>query len=138
MAREKRPPKLPVIGLQITTQFHYLTDTVHKHAQVSRDDVSCHHSIQANYTPASYPVYHSVHDNFYWMQHFGDPDFSRHLALGLVWAKTGILLATTPVLPYDPRDYAIALNRIYNGLVQQYTMVLQQQNITLGEGVASL
>ena len=65
------------------------------------------------------PVYHTVHDNFYWMQHFGDPGFSRHLASGLVWAKTGILLATTPLLPYDPRDYAIALNRIYNGLVQQ-------------------
>ena len=98
----------------------------------------CHHYIQVNYTHASYPVYHSVHDNFYWMQHFGDPDFSRHLALGLMWAKTGILLATTPVLPYDPRDYAIALNRIYNGLVQQYAIVLQQQNITLGEVVAGL
>ena len=84
------------------------------------------------------PVYHTVHDNFYWMQHFGDPGFSRHLASGLVWAKTGILLATTPVLPYDPRDYSIALNRIYNGLVQQYAIVLQQQNITLGEVVSGL
>ena len=87
--------------------------------------------MQSNRT--GYAVYHSVHDNFYWMKHFGDPDFSHHLASGLVWVKTGILLATTPVLPYDPRDYAIALTRIYDGLVQQYGTVLQQQNITLGE-----
>ena len=72
------------------------------------------------------------------MQHFGDPGFSRHLALGLVWAKTGILLATTPILPYDSRDYAVALNRIYSGLVQQYGTVLQQQSISLGEVVADL
>ena len=99
-----------------------------------RNNVFHHHSMQGDHTP----VYHSVHDNFYWMQHFGDPGFSRHLASGLVWAKTAILLATTPVLPYDPRDYAIALNRIYSGLVQQYGTVLQQQSISLGEAVADL
>jgi len=89
--------------------------------------------MQSNRT--GYAVYHSVHDNFYWMKHFGDPDFSHHLASGLVWVKTGILLATTPILPYDPQDYAIALTscRIYDELVQQYGTVLQEKNITLGE-----
>ena len=66
------------------------------------------------------------------MKHFGDPD-SHHLASGLVWIKTGILLATTPILLYDPRDYAIALTRIYDGLEQQYGTVQQEKNITLGE-----
>ena len=49
------------------------------------------------------------------------------------YVKTGILLATTPILPYDPRDYAVALTRIYDGLEQQYGTVLQEKNITLGE-----
>ena len=67
------------------------------------------------------------------MKHFGDPDFSHHLAPGLVWVKTGILLATTPILLYDPQDYAVALTRIYDGLEQQYGTLLQEKNITLGE-----
>ena len=79
----------------------------------------------------SYAVYHSVHDNFYWMTNFGDPSFTRHQAIGLIWSKTALLLATSPVLPYDPRDYAIALQNIFDSFVQQYGGVLQSQNISL-------
>ncbi|KAL5481832.1 hypothetical protein EMCRGX_G022084 [Ephydatia muelleri] len=79
----------------------------------------------------SYAVYHSVHDNFYWMTNFGDPSFTHHQAMGLMWFKTAILLATTPVLPYDPRDYAISLQNILASFVQQYGAVLQNQNISM-------
>ena len=37
------------------------------------------------------------------------------------------------ILPYDPQDYAVALTRINDELVQQYGTVLQEKNITLGE-----
>ena len=84
----------------------------------------------------SYAVYHSVHDNFYWMSHFGDPDFSHHLAIGLVWIKTAMLLTTTPVLPYDPRDYALTVQDIFTGVMSQYGNVLKQQGISLGRGVS--
>ena len=52
--------------------------------------------------------------------------------MGLVWSKTAILLATSPILPWDPRDYAIALSRIYSDLEGQYGSVLKEQNISLG------
>lgn len=29
---------------------------------------------------AEYPVYHSLYDDFIWMQKFGDPMFKRHVA----------------------------------------------------------
>lgn len=48
-----------------------------------------------------------------------------------MWSKTALLLATSPVLPYDPRDYAIALQNIFDSFVQQYGGVLQSQNISL-------
>ena len=86
--------------------------------------------MQTNAT--SYAVYHSVHDNFYWMTHFGDPDFSHHLAIGLVWIKTAMLLTTTPVLPYDPRDYALTVQDIFTGVMAQYGDTLKQQGISLG------
>ena len=80
---------------------------------------------------SGYAVYHSVHDNFYWMTNFGDPSFTHHQAVGLMWFKTAILLATTPVLPYDPRDYAISLQNIFASFMQQYGAVLQNQNISM-------
>ena len=94
-----------------------------------------HPTLQSNGTKSAhgYPVYHSVHDNFYWMSNFGDPSFTHHVAMGLVWSKTAVLIATTPVLPYDPRDYADALDRIFKGLKNQYSLVLEEQNITLSE-----
>eukprot|EP00731_Ephydatia_muelleri_P003672 Em0001g3672a len=90
---------------------------------------SCADFTYANMT--GYAVYHSVHDNFYWMTNFGDPSFAHHQALGLVWSKAAILLATSPVLPYDPRDYAISLQNLFNTFVQLYGPTLQDQNITL-------
>ena len=65
------------------------------------------------------------------MTNFGDTSFTHHQAIGLMWSKTAILLATSPVLPYDPRDYAIALQNIFGTFVQQYGEVLQSQNIPL-------
>ena len=29
----------------------------------------------------SYPVYHSIHDTFYWIKKFVDPEFKIHLAM---------------------------------------------------------
>ena len=38
-----------------------------------------------------------------------------------------------PVLPYDPRDYGTAINRIYNNLEEEYGKILSDHNITLGK-----
>ena len=88
-------------------------------------------SVQENAT--DYAVYHSVHDNFYWMSHFGDPDFTYHVAMGLVWMKTAVLLTTTPLLPYDPRHFGFRVTEIFGSLTEQYANTLKTQNISLSE-----
>jgi len=87
--------------------------------------------IQENST--DYAVYHSVHDNFYWMTHFGDPDFSSHLTVALVWTKTAFLLSTTQLLPYDPRYFGIRVSEIFNDLVVKYYDQLKKKNISLSK-----
>ena len=91
----------------------------------------CVNIMQANRT--SYAVYHSVHDNFYWMSHFGDPSFSHHKATGLVWIKLSLILSTEPVLPFDSRDYAIAIGHIFQNLKDSSGELLNKQEISLGE-----
>ena len=95
---------------------------------------------QANSTAGryAYQVYHSVHDNYYWMSHFGDPSFSHHLALGLVWIKVAVMLSTQPILNFDPRDYAIVVRDIYNGVEETYGQLLKDQGISLGMKCTSL
>ncbi len=92
--------------------------------------ISPTYCLQENAT--DYAVYHSVHDNFYWMSHFGDPDFTYHVTMGLVWMKTAILLTTTPLPPYDPRHFGSRVREIFDSLEEHYGSTLKAQNITLG------
>ncbi len=92
--------------------------------------------VQANTT--AYAVYHSVHDNFYWMSNFGDPSFTHHVALGLVWLKTAMLLVTNPLLPYDPRLYAEVVKNNFDDLSKLNSDLLEEQNITLCKLLTSL
>jgi N-acetylated-alpha-linked acidic dipeptidase len=56
-----------------------------------------------------YAVYHSVYDNYYWMETFGDPGFHRHVACAQFWGLLGLRLADAGVLPFDFRSYATEL-----------------------------
>lgn len=80
---------------------------------------------------STYPVYHSVHDNIYWMEKFGDPNFSHHIATGLVWIKLALLLTTQPVLLFDPTYYGIVVTEIYENVEKEYGQVLMQHGISL-------
>jgi len=53
-----------------------------------------------------YGVYHSAYDSFYWMSHFGDPDFVYHVAAAQLWGTVALRLADADGLPLDYRDYA--------------------------------
>ncbi|CAI8052637.1 N-acetylated-alpha-linked acidic dipeptidase 2 [Geodia barretti] len=93
--------------------------------------ITCSDMNYRYFDPIGYPVYHSVHDNFFYEANLTDPSFSHHTAVGLVWGKVALSLATSPVLPYDPRDYSTALTNIMAGLVEEYGEVLSSQNISL-------
>src|SRR5258705_10980704 len=53
-----------------------------------------------------YGVYHSAYDSFYWMSHFGDPNFVYHVAAAQVWGTVAMRLADAAGLPPDYRAYA--------------------------------
>jgi len=48
-----------------------------------------------------YGVYHSMYDNFYWMNHFGDPGYRYHRLMAQLWGVLALRLANAEVLPFD-------------------------------------
>jgi N-acetylated-alpha-linked acidic dipeptidase len=48
-----------------------------------------------------YGVYHSVYDDFYWMEHFADPGFHYHALMTRYWGVLALRMANAQVLPYD-------------------------------------
>ncbi|XP_050269491.1 probable glutamate carboxypeptidase LAMP1 isoform X2 [Quercus robur] len=58
-----------------------------------------------------YPVYHSMYDDFVWMEKFGDPMFHRHVAVGSVWGLVALWLADEEFLPFNYLSYAKELQK---------------------------
>jgi N-acetylated-alpha-linked acidic dipeptidase len=54
----------------------------------------------------SYGVYHSVYDNFRWMDLYGDPGFLYHAAAARLWGLMAMRLANADVLPMRFGTYA--------------------------------
>jgi N-acetylated-alpha-linked acidic dipeptidase len=54
----------------------------------------------------SYGVYHSVYDNFQWMDRYGDPEFLYHAAAAKLWGLMAMRLAGADVLPLRFGTYA--------------------------------
>jgi N-acetylated-alpha-linked acidic dipeptidase len=53
-----------------------------------------------------YGVYHSAYDDFYWMNHFGDPGYKYHTLMTQLWGVTALRLADADLLPFDFATYA--------------------------------
>ena len=81
----------------------------------------------------NYPVYHSVHDTFYWMMQFADPDFGCHRAVGLVWLNIALQIATTPLVPYNVSDYAVFMKYETERFAQANEQILLEHQITLSK-----
>uniref|UniRef100_A0A1X7V380 Aminopeptidase NAALADL1 n=1 Tax=Amphimedon queenslandica TaxID=400682 RepID=A0A1X7V380_AMPQE len=77
-----------------------------------------------------YPVYHSVHDNYYWMTNFADPSMKYSVAMGELWTQIAMAIATTPIIPYNPVRYYERLLEMYNQLESEHGSALKQNNIT--------
>ena len=78
-----------------------------------------------------YPVYHSVHDTYKWLQGLVDPDFSYHLTTTLVGARALMSIADGIVLPFDVLQYSKSLRRSFQDLNDTRGAELRQNNITL-------
>ena len=63
-----------------------------------------------------YGVYHSAYDDFYWMNHFGDPGYHYHVAMTQFWGTTGLRLADADILPFDFRSYGANIRKFISTL----------------------
>ena len=61
-----------------------------------------------------YGVYHSAYDSFYWMSHFGDPDFVYHVAAAQLWGTMAMRLADADGLSFDYTDYANQIREYFD------------------------
>ena len=63
-----------------------------------------------------YGVYHSMYDDFYWMNHFGDPGYRYHATMSQIWGVTALRLAQADVLPLDFQFYGNTINQFLSEL----------------------
>ena len=92
-----------------------------------------------------YGVYHAMQDNFYWMEHFGDPTFQYQVAMAQIWGIMALRLANADILPFDYQAYAkallIYLRVLQNGntdsaIVRENPATIAQATSWLGERCA--
>lgn len=56
-----------------------------------------------------YGVYHSMYDNHFWMNKFGDSGFKYHALMSQLWGVLALRLANAEILPFDFAAYAANL-----------------------------
>ncbi|XP_024528345.1 probable glutamate carboxypeptidase LAMP1 [Selaginella moellendorffii] len=70
----------------------------------------------------SFPVYHSLYDDYNWMKGFGDPLFQRHVAMSAIWGLLSIHFINDDIIPFDYSSYASVLEadvRTLKGLLPE-------------------
>jgi len=63
-----------------------------------------------------YGVYHSAYDDFFWMNHFGDPGYRYHTLMSQLWGVLALRLANADLLPFDFASYASNIREFVNEL----------------------
>jgi N-acetylated-alpha-linked acidic dipeptidase len=75
-----------------------------------------------------YGVYHSAYDDFYWINHFGDPGYQYHTLMTKLWGTVALRLGDSEILPYDFAFYA---GQIRNYIHELDARSLVQQHVDL-------
>jgi N-acetylated-alpha-linked acidic dipeptidase len=65
-----------------------------------------------------YGVYHSAYDDFFWMNHFGDPGYHYHTLMSQLWGVLALRLANADLLPFDFASYASNIRQFVNELAK--------------------
>jgi len=65
-----------------------------------------------------YGVYHSAYDDFFWMNHFGDPGYRYHTLMSQLWGVTALRLANADLLPFDFASYAANIRQFVDDLAK--------------------
>jgi hypothetical protein len=93
-----------------------------------------------------YGVYHSSYDDFYWMNHFGDPGYKYHTLMSKLWGVTALRLANADLLPFDFASYASNVRQFVQELATknklalangtQFPVILSGATVSRSEAVA--
>ncbi len=65
-----------------------------------------------------YGVYHSLYDDYTWMERYGDPGFHYHAAMSRLWGLLAMRFANADVVPLDYSLYAEEVNAYLRGLAK--------------------
>jgi N-acetylated-alpha-linked acidic dipeptidase len=71
-----------------------------------------------------YGVYHSAYDDFFWMNHFGDPGYRYHTLMSQLWGVLALRLANADLLPFDFAAYATNIRQFVNELAKNNPVIL--------------
>ena len=63
-----------------------------------------------------YGVYHSIYDNFFWMENFGDPEFLTHATAARLYTLIVMRAAEAEVVPLTFTPYASAIREAVDDL----------------------
>ena len=74
-----------------------------------------------------YGVYHSAYDDFFWMNHFGDPGYHYHTLMSQLWGVTALRLANADLLPFDFATYAQNIRQFVNDLAKANKQILWEE-----------
>ena len=66
-----------------------------------------------------YGVYHSIYDNFFWMEHFGDPTYKYSVVAAQIFGTLALRLADADILPFDYEEYGRAFQGYLDGLERE-------------------
>jgi len=80
-----------------------------------------------------YPVYHSLHDTFEYLDNFMDRGFNVSVAVATVAAKSLMRLSSSHVLPLNPVDTASKLSSMALNLQNTYKDIFNEQKVSLDE-----
>ena len=58
-----------------------------------------------------YGVYHSMYDDFFWMNQFGDPGYRYHTLMSQLWGVVALRLANADILPFDFDSYGANIRK---------------------------
>lgn len=81
----------------------------------------------------SYGVYHAIYDNFYWMEHFGDPTFKYSVAAAQIYGTLALRLADADILPFDYEDYGNSIQNYLHDLGEDLKKQSLSEKLQLGE-----
>ena len=76
----------------------------------------------------TYPVYHSMHDTFYWMKTFVDPNFQTHLTVTKFAGAFLLKLSDSELLPFNTTTYGEFLHS--KSIALETNPILEAHNIS--------